>query len=179
MKNFQENLFILLASALCGLCAFQWHAETVQRNEIETLNRMVFQRNTDIQGYTNSIAVLSHQVEQMDANIAEIKATAATNGELVVSQKAAMARLQFANENLTNTVTQYTAAVDALESKLKEAYAGVAKQNEAITNLIAQRDEFVQKLNDSVKDRNRVVAKYNDLVKEINPANGKQVNDPK
>jgi predicted RNase H-like nuclease (RuvC/YqgF family) len=90
-----------------------------------------------------------------------------------------MARLQLANENLTNTVTQYTAAVDALESKLKEAYAGVAKQNEAITNLIAQRDEFVQKLNDSVKDRNRVVAKYNDLVKEINPANGKQVNDPK
>jgi chromosome segregation ATPase len=167
MKNFQVNLFILLALGLCGLCARQWYEQTVQRGEIETLNRMVYDRNAAIQGDTNSIATLNHQVNQMDARITEIKAAATTNEQLVISQKAEIAQLQFANDNATNEIAQYKAAVDALESKLKETYAGVDKQNEAITNLIAQRDDLVQKYNDEVKDRNDIVAKYNDLAKQV------------
>ena len=38
--------------------------------------------------YTNSIATLNHQVTQMDARLTEIKAAAATNEQLVISQKA-------------------------------------------------------------------------------------------
>ena len=167
MKNFQVNLFILLALGLCGLCARQWYEQTVQRGEIETLNRMVYDRNAAIQGDTNSTATLNHQVNQMDARITEIKAAATTNEQLVISQKAEIAQLQFANDNATNEIAQYKAAVDALESKLKETYAGVDKQNEAITNLIAQRDDLVQKYNDEVKDRNDIVAKYNDLAKQV------------
>jgi chromosome segregation ATPase len=167
MKNFQQNLLIILALALCGLCAFQWYEQTVQRNEITTLNGMVYDKNVAIQDATNSIATMNHQIEQMDARITEIKSTAATNEQLVVSQKAAIMELQFNGANLTNEITQYKAAVDALESKLKEAYAGIEKQNETITNLVTQRDDFVKKYNDSVKDRNDVVAKYNDLAKQI------------
>jgi len=167
MKNFQQNLLIALALALCGLCAFQWYDQTLQRNEIQTLNETVFQRNADIQGDTNSMAALNHQLEQLDASITEIKAAAATNEELVASQRAAIARLQFANLNLTNAVAQYQEAVGTLQSKLKDAYAGIEKQNEAVTNLVNQRDEFVQKFNDSVKDRNDVAAKYNALVDQI------------
>ena len=36
MKHFQSNLLIVLALALCGLCAFQWYEQTVQRDEITT-----------------------------------------------------------------------------------------------------------------------------------------------
>jgi len=61
MKNFQQNLLILLALALCGLCVWQWYEQTVQRTEIQTLNRIVYDRNAAIQGYTNSIATLNHQ----------------------------------------------------------------------------------------------------------------------
>ncbi|MGD1087850.1 MAG: hypothetical protein ABR955_03880 [Verrucomicrobiota bacterium] len=167
MKNFQQNLLIGLALALCGLCAFQWYEQTVQRNEITTLNGMVYQNNVDIQNDTNSIATLNHQIEQMDARLTGIKAVAATNEQLVVSQKAEIVQLQFANENLTNEMAQYKAAVNTLESKLKEAYDGINRQNAAITNLVAQRDDFVKKYNDSVKDRNDVVAKYNDLVNQM------------
>jgi chromosome segregation ATPase len=172
MKNFQQNLLIALALALCGLCAFQWYEQTIQRSEIQTLNRMVYDRNAAIQGYTNSIATLNHQIDEMDARITEIKAAAATNAQLVVSQKAEIATLKFSNLNLTNEIAQYKTGVDALESKLKDAYAGIQKQNEAITNLVAQRDEFVQKYNDAVSNRNDVVAKYNDLVKQVEKQQG-------
>jgi chromosome segregation ATPase len=174
MKNFHQNLLIGLALALCGLCAFQWYEQTVQRNEIQTLNGMVYQNNVDIQNDTNSIATLNHQIEQMDARITGIKAAAATNELLVVSQKAEIVQLQFANENLTNELAQYKAAMNTLESKLKEAYAGINRQNAAITNLVAQRDDFVKKYNDSVRDRNNVVAKYNDLVSQMQKQQGGQ-----
>ncbi len=69
MKNFQQNLLISLALGLCGLCAFQWYQQTLQRNEITTLNGMVYEKNVAFQDATNSIALLNHQVEQMDARL--------------------------------------------------------------------------------------------------------------
>ncbi len=167
MKNFQQNLLIGLTLALCGLCAFQWHEQTLQRNEITTLNGMVYEKNLAFQDATNPIAILNHQVDQMDARLTEIKAAAATNEQLVISQKAEIMRLQFTDANLTNEIAQYLAAVDTLQSKLKEAYAGISRQNDTITNLVGQRDELVKKFNDSVKDRNDIVAKYNDLVNQV------------
>jgi chromosome segregation ATPase len=167
MKTFQQNLLIVLALALCGLCSWQWYEQTIQRDEIGTLNEIVYQKNADVQNDTNSIAVLNHQVQQMDDRINEIKAAVATNEQLVVEQKREISKLGFNSLNLTNEITQYRQAVETLQSKLKDAYVDIGKQNETITNLVAQRDHFVEKFNDSVKDRNEVVAKYNELVSQV------------
>lgn len=167
MKNFQQNLLISLALGLCGLCAFQWYQQTLQRNEITTLNGMVYEKNVAFQDATNSIALLNHQVEQMDARLTEVKAAAATNEQLVVQQKIEIGRLEFAGVNLTNEIVQYKVAVDTLTSKLKDAYASIGQQNSVVTNLVTQRDDFVKKFNDAVKDRNDVVVKYNDLVNQV------------
>jgi chromosome segregation ATPase len=172
MKNFQSNLLIMLALALCSLCAFQWYEQTLQRNEITTMNSILYDKNVAIQDATNSIATLNHQVAQMDARITEIKTAAFTNEQLVMVQRAELAQMQFTGAKLTNEVAQYKAAVDTLESKLKEAYAGIEQQNETISNLVAQRDDVVKKFNDEVKDRNEVVAKYNDLVKQVQQQSG-------
>jgi len=166
MKNFQQNLLIVLALALCGLCVFQWRVQTVQRDEIQTQNQMIYQRNADIQNYTNSLATLNFQISQMDARISEIQAAAAANEARLASEKAQISELQFGNMALTNEVAQYRSAVDELTAKLKDAYAGIEKQDAAITNLVAQRNALAQKYNDEVKDRNDIVAKYNDLVKQ-------------
>ena len=128
---------------------------------------MVYEKNVAIQDATNSIATLNHQVDadgrahhRNQSGRRDQRATGrfAKGGNL---------KLQFANENLTNEIAQYKNAVDTLEAKLKEAYAGIEQQNETITNLVAQRDDFVKKYNDEVKDRNDVVAKYNDLAKQV------------
>ena len=167
MKNFQQNLLIALALALCGLCVHQWYEQTLQRNEIVTQNGMIYERNVALQDATNSVATLSHEDEQLDATVTGLKTAAATNEQIMASQRATLTQLQFATENLTNEVAQYKTAVDALESRLTNAYADISKQNAAITNLVAQREDFVKKYNDSVKDRNDVVAKYNDLVNQV------------
>ncbi|MGH7953471.1 MAG: hypothetical protein ACREFE_16370 [Limisphaerales bacterium] len=172
MKNFQQNLLIILALALCGLCVFQWYEQTIQRNLIQKQNQMLYERDDAIQKDTNSIANLTDQVNQMDTRITEIKAEAATNEQLMISQKVEIAQLQFQNETFTNEIAQYKTAVNTLTAKLKDAFAGIETQNETITNLVAQRAALVKKYNDSVKDRNDVVQKYNDLVKQVEKQQG-------
>lgn len=167
MKNFQQNLLIILALALCGLCAYQWYEQAFQRSEIESLNRTVLEKSESIRDCTNSMAAMSRQLVEMDARISELKNESKTNAQLAASEKRELTHLQFTSETLTNQLAEYKKAVDALSEKLKTAYDGINKQNETITNLVAQRDEFVQKYNDSVKDRNNIVAKYNALAAQL------------
>lgn len=167
MKNFQQNLLIVLALGLCGLCVWQWYAQTVQRNEIQTQNRMLYDRDAEIQSDTNSIATLNSKINDMDVELAGLKTTVATNEQIIASQKAKITELSFADESLTNEVAQYKVAVDAVESKLKDAYAGIAKQNETITNLLSDRNDLVEKYNDLATNRNDIVVKYNALVKQM------------
>jgi chromosome segregation ATPase len=167
MKNFQQNLLIIVALSLCGLCVYQWYGQTLQRNEIQKLQQSLYEKSAAIQTYTNSIQTMDRQIAQMDARLTQIKDEAKTNTDLVVTQKREINRLQTTTAGLTNALTEYQTAVTNLQGKLKETYDGIQKQNGAMKELVAQRDEFVKKFNDEVKDRNEVVNKYNDLVRQV------------
>jgi chromosome segregation ATPase len=167
MKNFQQNLLVVLALLLCGLCAFQWRLQSLQRERIETFGRKIYERDVAIQEYTNRIQNLDRQAAQWDSGVTELRAQVITNEQNNLAQRREINRLRLANESLTNQVAQYTNLVATMEAKLGEAYDGVKKQNAAIKELVAQRDDLAQKLNESVKDRNEIVAKYNDLVDRV------------
>ncbi len=172
MKGFQQNLLILVALSLCGLCVYQWQGQTVQRNAIQKLERMVYEKAAAIQGYTNSITAMDGQIAQMDARLTQLKGEAKTNAELVITQRRELSRLQATADGLTNQIAAYKSAVESLQGKLKEAYDGIQKQNAAMKTLVAQRDEFVAKFNESVKARNDIVAKYNQLAAQVEKSQG-------
>jgi len=174
MKNFQQNLLIVLAVCLCGLCAYQWYAQTLQRTEVQKLNDLVYQKSVALRDDTNSIATLNHQISEMDASLTELKNAAKSNAEILSNQKIEIIRLKTMNEGLTNTVAQYQDAVGTLTNKLAEAYAGIEKQNAAVKELVAERNDLVQKYNDEVKDRNNVVSNYNALAAQVQKLQGKQ-----
>jgi chromosome segregation ATPase len=172
MKNFHQNLLIVLALGLCALCLYQWYDQTIERNHIEKLNQFLSEKSTAIQGYTNSIATMNDEIAQMDSSITELKQTAKAGEETILSQKREISQLQITSEVLTNQIAGYSNAVETLETKLKDAYDGIKKQNTAIQELTTQRDDLVQKLNDSIKDRNDIVNKYNELVKQVEKQSG-------
>jgi chromosome segregation ATPase len=156
---------------------YQWYGQTLQRNEIQSLEQSVYEKSAAVQGYTNSIRTMDGQIAQMDARLTEVKAEAKTNADLIINQRREIKLSQITAESLTNALTEYKAAVTNLQGRLKDAYDGIQKQNEAMKELVAQRDEFVKKFNDEMKDRNDVVNKYNDLVRQVEKnqaASGKQ-----
>jgi chromosome segregation ATPase len=172
MKNSQQNLFVVLAVCLCGLCAYQWYSQTIQRSEVQKLNQLVYDKSVAIRDYTNSITTLNKQIFLMDSNLTVLRNETKTNSETITAQKRELARLQTVSEGLSNEITQYKDAVGTLTNKLAEAYAGIEKQNAALKDLAAQRDEFVQKYNDEVKDRNNVVSNYNALAAQVQKLQG-------
>src|SRR5882724_4546050 len=96
MKHFHQNLLILLAVALCALCAWQWYGQTRQRTEMDSLNQLLYQKATAIQGYTNSLNTMEHQVAQMDRHISELKEQGRTNELLLVSRTREINKLEAA-----------------------------------------------------------------------------------
>ncbi len=167
MKNFQQNLLVILAICLCGLCAYQWYAQTLQRTEVQKLNDLVYLKSIAIRDDTNSIATLNHQISEMDAGLTGLKNAVKSNAEILSGQKIEITRLNTMNDSLTNTVAQYQDAVGTLTNKLAEAYAGIEKQNTAMKTLVAERNDLVQKYNDEVIDRNNVVSNYNALAAQV------------
>jgi chromosome segregation ATPase len=161
MKNFQRNLFIVLAIGLCGICGYQWYLQAVQLRAIETLNETIFKQSADIQGYTNSIKTMDDEISQLQGRIAELKRTAMSNDEWAITEKRMVVRLQSDGEMLSNGIVEYKAAVSDLTNKLSQAYAGEK-------DLATQRDGFVEKLNKSVKAQNDLTLKYNQLVDRFN-----------
>ena len=167
MKNLQQTLLIVLALGLCGLCAWQWYFQTVQRDRIDKLDLMIYKQAAEIQGYTNSIAGMEAEIAGQQARINDLKQSATSNDQAILLEKREVLRLQISASAMSNEIVQYQSLTNLLASKLEEAYDGVKKQNEAISNVVAQRDEFVGKYNDSVKSRNELVEKYNDLIQQI------------
>jgi len=161
MKNFQRNLFILLALALCGTCVWQWNQQAVQLDAIGKLDKDIYEKSAAIQGFTNSIRTMDTEINQMHDRVAELKHTIASNDEWAITEKHQVARLQSDGDIATNELTQYKEAVTNFEAKLKEAYDGEKM-------LADQRDEFIKKLNDSIKSQNDLTVKYNQLVERFN-----------
>jgi chromosome segregation ATPase len=161
MKNFQRNLFIVLAIGLCGACVYQWYLQSVQLSTIERLDQIIYQKSADIQGYTNSIKTMDAEISQLHDRITQLKQAAVSNGQWAVNEKREVARLRSAGDILSNEIVEYKAAVDNLTNKLKKAYDGEKE-------LVAQRDDFVKKLNQSIQAQNDLTAKYNELVDRFN-----------
>jgi chromosome segregation ATPase len=168
MKNFQQNLFVVLAVGLCALCAWQWYVQTALHTAGERLQEKVYKQSVAIQDFTNTIKNMDAEIAGQSARIAELKQAAMTNAQAAVAQKREIVRLQMAGNTMSNEIVQYKNAVDELEAKLKAAYDGVKKQNDAIKQLVAERDDAIKKYNDSIKDRNALAEKYNALVDRFN-----------
>ncbi|MGP8197924.1 MAG: hypothetical protein ACLQU4_00295 [Limisphaerales bacterium] len=161
MRNFQRNLFIVLAIGLCGTCAWQWYLQSLQLNTIEKMNRVIYQKSADIQGCTNSIRSMDAEINQLHDRITQLKQAAVSNDEWAVSEKREVARLRSAGDILSNEIVEYKSAIDGLTNKLKQAYDGEKE-------LVAQRDDIVKKVNASIRAQNELTVKYNELVDRFN-----------
>jgi len=172
MRSFQQKLFVVLACALCGLCAWQWRSQTVQRQYLVGREEKIFQQGTAIQNYTNSIDKLNQQVNRMDATIAALNTNLEhvlqTNRDFVILQKREIARLGASNDTLQLQIAQCTNDIALLQSNLDTAYAGIKKQNAVVEELVTNRDYFVQKYTNTVSMYNELVGKYTNLVERFN-----------
>lgn len=160
MKHPLQTLLIVFALALCGLCTWQWHGQVQQQKELNALAQANYDQAASIQGYTNSIATMDHQIAQMDARLTELREAMTTNNAVIFT-------LRGDNSRLTSLTEQYSNAVVVLEGRVKQVDENIRRQNDAVQRIVQERDEYVNRLNQDIKERNEIVTKYNALVKQI------------
>jgi chromosome segregation ATPase len=167
MKNPLQTLLMSLALCLCALCTWQWYSQVLQRKAMTALAQVNYDESTAIQGYTNTINNMDHQIAQMDARISDLRDTLNSNTVTIVG-------LQQDNSRLTIVVDQYSNAVVVLQGQMKQANESIRRQNDAMKDLVTQRDDFVTRLNESIKERNDIVTKYNALTKQLEQIQSKK-----
>jgi peptidoglycan hydrolase CwlO-like protein len=160
MKNPPQSLLIVFAVGLCGLCTWQWYGQVLQQKQLNALAQINYDQTVAIQGYTNSINTMDHQIAQMDTRITELRDSIGSNNAVIFALRAD-------NSRLTSLADQYSNAVVVLDGRVKQANDSIRRQNEAVKSLGQERDEYVNRLNEDIKERNDIVAKYNALVKQI------------
>jgi chromosome segregation ATPase len=179
MKNFLQNLLMILALGLCALCAWQWYVQTVLHNQGEVLQETISQQAAEIQDDTNKIKNMDAEIAGLSTRVNELKRAALTNEQMALEQKREILRLDKSSEVMSNEIVQYKDIVDKLEARLKEASEGITKQNEAIQKVVVERDDAIKKYNDSIKERNALAEKYNSLVERFNKLQAGGTNDAK
>jgi predicted nucleic acid-binding Zn-ribbon protein len=157
MKNPLQSLLIGCALGLCGLCAWQWHGQVLQRQELTKLAQSNYDQAQSIRGYTNSISAMERQIATLDASLTELR-------DLVKSNASTIAALRLSNTSFSNAAARYKAGA---EDNAKQANEIIHQQNETIKSLVAERDRFVKQLNTSIQERNEIVTQYNALVKRV------------
>jgi chromosome segregation ATPase len=167
MKNPLHTLLMSFALCLCALCTWQWYGQVLQRKAMTALAQTNYDESTAIQGYTNTINNMDHQIAQMDARISDLRDTISSNTVTIVG-------LQQDNSRLNIVVDQYSNAVVMLQGQMKQANESIRRQNDAMKDLVSQRDDFVARLNESIKERNDIVTKYNELTKQLEQIQGGQ-----
>ena len=167
MKNPLQTLLMSLALCLCALCTWQWYGQVLQRKAMTALAQTNYDESTAIQGYTNTINNMDHQIAQMDARISDLRDTLGSNTATIVG-------LQQDNSRLNIVVDQYSNAVVVLQGQMKQANESIRRQNDAMKDLVSQRDDFVARLNESIKERNDIVTKYNELTKQLEQIQSKK-----
>jgi chromosome segregation ATPase len=168
MKNFLQNLLMVFALCLCGLCIRQWYSQTVQRNKLGEQGQEIFDRDTAIQGYTNTIQTQDHQIALLDKQVSQLNQSLITNSQTLLTNQHDIARLKSDNDLLSNAVVQYTNDLAILESRLTNAYAGITTLTNDLAHVVIERDSWLTNYNSIVSNYNLLGSNYSVVVDRLN-----------
>ena len=154
MRNFLQNLLLLLALALCGLVAVQWHREARLRANGQTLT-------DDLQRQRAKSQELDASVRQLEAEILRLSGLRKEATAALETNQTEVARLKLQLQKRETELEQLAKQADVYKAALERANGSIKSQNEELQKLGAERNEVVAKFN-------RLVADYNLLVKQWN-----------
>ena len=160
MKKFQENLLIVIALTLCGLCIWQWIREAGLRKETESLSKELYAKKEIIQ-------TLEGQLKRSEADVLRLDKLKTDLTETIKTNRAEILSLTKLSEKLEREVETQKAQLDVYKDALEKANANITKQNEDIKKQNEMLKELAAERNANVEKYNQVVTQYNDLVKQF------------
>ena len=160
MKKFQENLLIVIALSLCGLCIYQWVREADLRKEAETLSKTLYEKKELIQN-------LEGQLKRSEAEVLRLDKLKTEMTEIIKTNRQEILTLTKYTEKLEKEIENHKAQIEVYKDAVEKVNASITKQNEDIRKQNELLKQLSEERNASVEKYNQVVTQYNDLVKQF------------
>jgi len=161
MKNFLQNLLIVLALSLCALIAFQWLRAARTRARLESLVNEVHNKAEAIQN-------LEGQLKRSDAEVQRLDALKTELAETVKSNRVEIARVSKELKKSADDLDRSQRQIEVYKAAMDQANDNIRTQNEEIKKQNEQMKQFLADRNESVSNYNKLAADYNDLAKKWN-----------
>jgi chromosome segregation ATPase len=160
MKKFLENLLLVVALGLCGLCAYQWLREANLRTKMEDQSKVIFQKKEAIQNLEATLKRTEAEVERLDTLKIQLNETIKTNKQEILTLTKYSERLEKEIEAQKSQIQTFKDALDQANESIKKQNEDIKRQNEMMKDLAAERNAGIEKYNEVVKQ-------YNDLAKQF------------
>jgi chromosome segregation ATPase len=160
MKKFLENLLMVVALGLCGLCVYQWLREANLRTRMEDQSKEIFQRKEAIQNLEATLRRTEGEVERLESLRVQLNETIKTNKQEILTLTKYSERLEKEIEGNKAQIQNYKEAIEQANDSIRRQNDTITKQNQDMKDLAAERNAGVEKYNEVVKQ-------YNDLVKQF------------
>jgi septal ring factor EnvC (AmiA/AmiB activator) len=162
------NLLLVLALALCGLCAYQWVREGQVYQELGSVNDELYKKREAIQGLEQTIKRNQSDITRLEGIRTELKETIRTNTARIAELDKYVQKLENETDNQRTTIGKYKEALDTANERIQKQNDDIQKQNDAIKLLVQQRDEKVADLNKLIGEYNSLVTNFNRLQEDMN-----------
>jgi chromosome segregation ATPase len=171
MKNFLQNLLILLALCLCALIAFQWDRETKLQQDKQRLTDTIHDKLEAIQSLQGQLKRTEDEVKRLDKLKNELTEMGKSNRVEIVELKRDLEKANADIERNAKQIDVYRTALDKANESIKKQNEDIKTQNEEMKKLADERNETVVKFNKVVEEFNDLAKKWNDQQSSLSATN--------
>jgi chromosome segregation ATPase len=164
MKNFLQNLLMVLSLCLCVLVALQWHREAALRKELQKLSDGLHDEREATAGLQKRLRIAEDEVNRLGASRSEVMQMSESNRlELGALKK----QLEEAGAELDH-LREQTASY---KSALQQANERINEQNVRLQKLADERNDAVLKYKKLVDEYTNLVKIWNEQQMALSPTN--------
>ena len=167
MKNFLQNLLIILAICLCGLITFQWVREGRTHARLEALVNEVHDKAGAIQNLGGQLKRSEAEVERLDKLKTEMAETIKSNRLEIMGLTKEVKKTADELEHSKRQSEAFKSALDQANENTRIQIEETRKQTEQLKKILADRNEMVTNYNKLAADYNDLAKKWNDLQEQL------------
>jgi chromosome segregation ATPase len=178
MKSVLQNLLIVLALGLCGLCGVQWLREAGLRKELEKDRMTLVEKDAALRSLEAARKRLEADLLALDGRNASLREIARTNDEDLALLRVSLSKTENDLKAARSRIDEYQRANVQANANVEKNNTTIREQNKLLQDVAGQRDDFLKKLNETTRQYNELVGKYNALVKQIEQAQAVDKKEP-
>jgi chromosome segregation ATPase len=167
VKKLLTNLLMVVALALCVLCAVQWVREVHLRQQVHDLLNSRHDGRQALADLKDQLTRSEAEVQRLEKLRVEMLAKADTNAFVTLDLRKQLDQAKADAQAQGRSAEKYKSALEKANRNIARQNQSIHQQNDELKKLAQERNEIVAKYNKLAKDFDGLAKKWNDQQQEL------------